>query len=58
MRRLRALVQQYPTQAAAARAMRVSPPFLNMVLSGRKQITDDMLKRVGLKRVVMIVEAK
>lgn len=54
MQELRRFVGGYVSQVAAARALKISPSFLNAVLKGHKPITDKMLKRFGLKRVTRI----
>ena len=50
---LRALVAQYPTQRAAAKALAVSQPFLHDLLNGRRTFSDKMLGKLGLRRAVV-----
>jgi plasmid maintenance system antidote protein VapI len=56
--RLRAYVDGYKTQRAAAASLGVSAPFLNMVLKGNREITDEMLRALGLERVAFVAERR
>ena len=53
--RLRDYVRQAGTQVAAARALKVSPQYLNDVLNGRRDPAR-VLERIGLRRVVTYEE--
>ncbi len=52
--RLQALVKQYPTQWAAAEALGIKPSYLSDLLHGRRDISDKMLDRLGLQRVITV----
>lgn len=57
LRRLRAVVKGYPSQAAAARALGLSPQFLNGILKGHKRMPDGLLEKLGFVRRT-VVEAR
>lgn len=47
---LRQFVAQHPTQAAAAKALGISSPYLHDLLQGRRLFSVKMLDRLGLER--------
>jgi transcriptional regulator with XRE-family HTH domain len=51
--RLRAFVAKHETQAAAAEALGVSGPYLSDILNRRRDFSDQILKRLGLRRIVV-----
>jgi hypothetical protein len=53
LERLRAFVAKYPSQAKAAAALEISGPYLSDLLSGRREISDAILGRLGLRRIVV-----
>ena len=50
---LRALVGQHGTQKAAAKALGVSPAYLGDMLMGRRDISERILAKLGLRRAVV-----
>jgi len=50
---LYAFVKRYPRQLDAARALEISPAYLSDLVNGRRDITDGILAKLGLKRVVV-----
>lgn len=50
---LHKFVDQYPTQKDAARALGVSPAYLSDVKNGRRTFSDNLLQKLGLRRVVV-----
>lgn len=56
-RRLRNACREAGGQAAFAEKVGVTPSFVCAVLNARRQPTDAMLARIGVKRVVHYVEA-
>ena len=54
--RLRAYVETHPTQRAAAQSLGVSAPFLCLMLSGRKRVSERILVQLGLTRSITIQE--
>jgi hypothetical protein len=55
--RLQAFVAKYPTQRAAAEALEISGPYLSDLLSVRREISDAILARLGLGRIVVEVRS-
>jgi plasmid maintenance system antidote protein VapI len=55
--RLQAFVAKYPTQRSAAEALEISGPYLSDLLSGRREISDAILARLGLGRIVVEVRS-
>ncbi len=51
--RLEAFVAKYPTQRAAAEALKISGPYLSDLLRGRREISDAILSSLGLDRIVV-----
>ncbi len=51
--RLRAFADGYPTQRAAAKALGISAPYLTQLLNGDRELSDEILKRLGLRRVIV-----
>jgi DNA-binding transcriptional regulator YdaS (Cro superfamily) len=50
---LRALVGRHGTQKAAAKALGVSPAYLSDMLMGRRDISERILAKLGLRRAVV-----
>jgi transcriptional regulator with XRE-family HTH domain len=50
---LKAFVAEYPSQLAAADALGISGAYLSDLLNGRRNINETMLKKLGLKRIVV-----
>jgi hypothetical protein len=50
---LQIYVREFPSQAAAARAMGISRSYLNHILAGRKSFSESILDKIGLKRVLV-----
>ena len=57
LKELHLFVSKYPTQAAAARALDISAPYLFDMVNGRRDISEPMLNKLGLERVVTVVRA-
>ena len=54
---LQMFVAQYPTQAAAAEALDISAPFLSDMLNENRRVSDTILEKLGLERIVTVVKA-
>lgn len=52
---LKQFVRQYPTQTAAARALKISGVYLSDVLNYRRDFSDNVLDKIGLRRITTIV---
>jgi plasmid maintenance system antidote protein VapI len=52
-RELHQFVARYPTQLLAAQALGISPAYLSDLLHGRRDISDQLLAKLGLKRIVV-----
>lgn len=50
---LRQLVEQYGTQKAAAMSLGISQPYLSDLMKGRRTFSDKILKKLGLRSVVV-----
>jgi plasmid maintenance system antidote protein VapI len=50
---LASFVERYETQTDAAKALGIKPPYLSDLLHGHRGFSDRILKRLGLKRVVV-----
>ena len=50
---LKKIVSQHGSQAAAAAALGVSPQFLGDLLHGRRDCSQKVLERMGLRRTVV-----
>jgi hypothetical protein len=50
---LKSVVEQYPTQRAAADALGIHPVYLCDLLRGHRGFGELMLKRLGLKQIVV-----
>jgi plasmid maintenance system antidote protein VapI len=50
---LQAFVDQFETQAKAAAALDIQPSYMNDLIHCRRDISDNILKKLGLKRVVV-----
>lgn len=46
-------VDKYPTQAAAAKALGITPAYLSDLVNGRRDLSDKMLTKLGLRRTVV-----
>lgn len=53
LKTLQAFVEKHKTQAAAAEALGVSRPYLSDIINGRRDFSDPVLERLGLRRVVV-----
>lgn len=53
LERLNAFVAKHKTQAAAAEALDVSRPYLSDIINGRRDFSDQVLEKLGLRRVVV-----
>ena len=52
LRKLRALVKVYKTQAQVAAYLNVSPSYITDILQGQRQPGPELLKRLGLEKRV------
>ncbi len=50
---LRVFVANYPTQIAAAAALGIKPSYLTDLLYGRRLFSANILKKLGLKRMIV-----
>jgi plasmid maintenance system antidote protein VapI len=50
---LAAFIKRHKTQAAAAEALGVSRPYLSDIVNGRRDFSDAVLEKLGLRRVVV-----
>ncbi len=50
---LRAFVATHPTQRQAAAALGISPTYLGDILNERRDVSDTVLSKLGLKRIVV-----
>ena len=50
---LRAFVKQHGTQRQAAVALEISTAYLSDILNGRRDFSDEILAKLGLKRSVV-----
>jgi plasmid maintenance system antidote protein VapI len=53
LERLEAFVAEHATQRAAAKALRISAPYLTDLLKGRREFSAPILKRLGLRWIVV-----
>lgn len=51
--RLHAFVNRYKTRRDAASALGITPQYLSDLLSTRRDLSDKMLAKLGLRRVVV-----
>ena len=51
---LRAFVAKHASQREAARALRISQPYLHDILHGKRSVSDNMLAKLGLTRVEVV----
>lgn len=51
--RLQRLTVQHRTQAKAAAFLGITPAYFSDMINGRRNITDSILAKLGLKRVVV-----
>ncbi len=56
--RLHRFVERYPNKKAAADALGITPPYLNDLINMRRDISDQMLEKLGLKRVTRIIQSE
>lgn len=49
---------QFDTQSEAAESLGISPAYLRDLLRARRDISENMLSKLGLKRVITIVKEK
>ena len=50
---LQRIVNERGSQAAAARHLGIAPSYLGDLLRGRRRISDRILKKLGLRRIVV-----
>jgi len=50
---LRAFVNRFPTQRKAAKALNISEPYLSDMLKGNRQVSENILNHLGLRRAVV-----
>lgn len=50
---LASFLERYPTQNDAAKALGIAAPYLSDLLHGHRGFSDRILKRLGLKRIVV-----
>ncbi len=50
---LRAFVATHPTQRQAAAALGISATYLGDILNERRDVSDTVLAKLGLKRIVV-----
>ncbi len=55
--RLQVFVAKHETQVAAAAALEISAAYLSDILRGRRDFSDQILEKLGLRRVVSFVDA-
>lgn len=55
LRRLRREIERAGSKAAAARTWSISPPLLDFILNGERNIGPKMLKALKLRRVTLVV---
>ena len=55
---LRKLISELGSQKAAADRLGFTPSFINDVLQGRREMTDQLARKLGFKRVVTWVPLK
>lgn len=55
---LRDRIARTGSQQAAARSLRISPQYLCDVLKGRREISAELARRLGYKRVVVYLEGR
>ena len=51
--RLHKFVAKYPTQKAAADALDITPAYLSDLINLRRDLSEKMLAKLGLKRAVV-----
>ena len=49
---------RYVTQADAARALGITPQYFSDLVHGRRDVTNAILKKLGLRRIVVAQEKK
>lgn len=54
---LEAFVKQFPTRAAAAKALEIGEPYLHDMLNGNRNISQGILQKLGLEKIVTVVKA-
>lgn len=54
--RLHKFVAKYPTQKAAADALGIKPAYLSDLVNVRRDLSEKILKKLGLKRAVVPVK--
>ena len=53
LKRLHAFVAKFPTQKAAAVALGITPAYLSDLVNMRRDLSEPMLAKLGLKRAVV-----
>ena len=49
---------RYVTQVDAAKALGITPQYFSDLMHGRRDVTDSILKKLGLRRIVVERENK
>jgi plasmid maintenance system antidote protein VapI len=50
---LRRFCDTFRTRADAAKALGISAPYLSDLCNGRRDVTDELLEKLGLRRIVV-----
>ncbi len=53
---LKGFVAEYPTQAAAARALKIGQMYLSDMLRGNRPVSERVLRQLGLRWAVVLSE--
>jgi len=56
--RLHKFVAKYPTQKDAAEALGIKPAYLSDLVNMRRDISERILSKLGLKRAVVVVKER
>jgi plasmid maintenance system antidote protein VapI len=48
-----AYAKKFPRQSDAAVALKISPAYLSDLINGRRDVTDPLLEKLGLRRIVV-----
>jgi plasmid maintenance system antidote protein VapI len=51
--RLHRFVEQHGTQKAAAKALKITPAYLSDLINMRRDLSKQMLEKLGLRRTVV-----
>jgi plasmid maintenance system antidote protein VapI len=53
LQKLQAFVAKFPTQKAAAEALGIKPAYLSDLVNMRRDLSDNILAKLRLKRVIV-----